>query len=247
MESSYVERFSESVDHGRIEHRVSSSRAFPRVSTTRHCQKVNKASLFFMADSEVVTQLGGFALGEVLTQLNLDEDTIDHAKRGLGVSTANFSRDSIYNGKFVDDNIDNYDPVTDLEAQVDRDMKNDKYSRPITKPLALVRGEEDEYDDDDDEQEEDRVQGGETQVKQEDQDDLNPDEEDTTYRAQSADIITPMPPMKQVNVAELFPSFQVGKTLDFTKLFLSRPRKRPKLAFAPVKCAFLLPQLEMEN
>ena len=110
-----------------------------------------------MADNEVIGQLGGFALGEVLSQLDLDNESIGAVKGRLGVGNAAFSRDSIYNGKFVDDVEETYDPVTDLEAQVDREMYSEKYRKAglkaVAAPAKLMRGEEDDFDDDEEEDE----------------------------------------------------------------------------------------------
>ena len=163
---------------------------------------------------EVVDQLGGFALGEVLSSLNIDADTIQNAKRGLGVQESAFSRDSIYNGKFVDDDEDSYDPVTDLEAQVDREMKDERFTKKNT--ATLLRGEEDDFDDDDDEEED-----AEAVIKQE--------EEPTPYRFQSLEPIAPLPPIRQVPVKHLFPTFEYNQVLTFTDLFTARPRKKPKI------------------
>lgn len=189
-----------------------------------------------MAD-DVIGQLGGFALGEVLSSLDLGLDVINNAKRGLGVSTTSaFSRDSIYAGKFVDDADDDdddengYDPATDLEAQVDREMYSEKYSRTGNAngkatagggTKSLLRGEEEDFDDDDDEEEDQPMS-----LKQED--------EEERYRGESADPI-PLPPMRQINVKELFPKFEYGQVLDFTDLFSARPRKKPRIDYEPVK------------
>lgn len=205
-----------------------------------------------MADKEVVGQLGGFALGEVLQSLNLDSSTIAAANSRLGVSNAAFTRDSIYNGKFVDD----VDEETDLEAQVDREMDKEKYLKKGMKVVAaapvLMRGEEDEYDEYDEEEE--GKGGAQVQVKDEPMEDdseglFGPrttmaedasgderEEGEERYRETSAVIIAPPPPLKTVDVKHLFPTFEYGKVLDFTDLFSQRPRRRQKKTFSTVKC-----------
>ena len=167
---------------------------------------------------DVVGQLGGYALGEVLSSLNLDTETIQQAKRGLGVQEdSSFSRDSIYNGKFVDEEEEPYDPVTDLEAQVDREMK-EEFTKTRNPAATLLRGEEDDFDDDDDDDDDDATPPA---IKQE--------EEPTPYRFQSLEPIAPLPPMRQVPVKDLFPTFEYNQVLTFTDLFTARPRKKPKI------------------
>ena len=43
------------------------------------------------------------------------------------------------------------------------------------------------------------------------------------------------PPSRQVDVKELFPSFEPGKTLAFTDLFAMRPRKKRRVVTEGVK------------
>jgi hypothetical protein len=198
-----------------------------------------------MAESDVIGQLGGFALGEVLTSLSLDRDSIGNVQGRLGVGNAAFSRDSIYNGKFVDDVDEAYDPVTDLEAQVDREMYSEKYHKAglkaVAAPAKLMRGEEDDFDEDD-EDEDEEMEDGTVKVKREQEEGDDPfgsGEEDgeERYREVSAEVIAAPPPMKKVDVKALFPDFDYGKILDFTNLFSTakRPSKRQKKSFQPVQ------------
>ena len=177
---------------------------------------------------DVVGQLGGYALGEVLSSLELDQETIQNAKRGLGVEAAAFSRDSIYNGKFVDEDEEPYDPVTDLEAQVDREMINEQFTQNHSTAATLLRGEEDDFDDDD---EDDHAA---PTIKQE--------EEPAKYRFESVEPIAPLPPIRQVPVKDLFPSFEYNQVLTFTDLFTARPRKKPKILHNQI--AFSLPSTD---
>lgn len=182
----------------------------------------------------------------MLSTLQLDQDTIAAAKGRLGVSTAAFSRDSIYAGKFVDDADEEGDEREDYEALVDSEMYNEKWSGAKSSVTAagarggtLLRGEEDDFDDDDD------GSGGggggdgdrAAMVKEEPVDDDlfggGPDED--RYTEMSVEPIAPPPPIQQVSVKDLFPEFEYGKVLDFTHLFATRPRKRRRKQFDGVK------------
>lgn len=202
-----------------------------------------------MADNEVIGQLGGFALGEVLSQLDLDNESIGAVKGRLGVGNAAFSRDSIYNGKFVDDVEETYDPVTDLEAQVDREMYSEKYRKAglkaVAAPAKLMRGEEDDFDDDEEEDEGEEGAVVKEEPMEQDDDLFGSGEDEEGYKEMSVEPIAPPPPMKEVSVKDLFPDFEYGKVLDFTDLFStsSRPRKRQKKTFPSVKRAFELTSL----
>lgn len=214
-------------------------------------------------DAEAAAQLGGLALGEVFKEMGLEgSDALGTVSSQLGVSTSSaaFSRDSIYNGKFVDEAPDDDDRAAfDLEAQVDREMYDEKYlgkgAQSVKKSGAgkLMRGEEDDFDDDDEEDEEmEDATGGPAQVKQEprDEDDLfgsDGDDEEEGQGAQqgaptgdhmSVEPLAPPPMMKQANVKDLFPDFDYGKTLDFTDLFSTRPRKKQKTKTESVKRTF---------
>lgn len=211
-------------------------------------------------DAEAAAQLGGLALGEVFKDLGLEgSDALGTVSSQLGVSTSSaaFSRDSIYNGKFVDEAPDDEGGAAfDLEAQVDRDMYDEKYlgrgAQSVKKSggAALMRGEEDDFDDDDDEDEEmEDATAGRAKVKQEprdEDDDLFGSGDDDDEAGQqgapagermSVEPLAPPPMMKQANVKDLFPDFDYGKTLDFTDLFGTRPRKKQKTKTEAVKRA----------
>jgi transcription initiation factor TFIID subunit 1 len=237
-------------------------------------------------DNEVLGQLGGFALGEVFKDLGIDTgDGINtvRGQLGLGKSSNALSRDAIYGGKFVDageddddDDDDDDEDKDDLEAQVDREMYDEKWQSTATssrttqlatgggQPQKLMRGEVDDFDDDDDEEEEDQGNGPNESrsanidtagqqipsqlgasstmtIKQEPTDDNyygnNVTFDQSTLDEANADrmSVDPVPapqPRRPVDVKELFPSFDYGKTLDFTELFSTsyRPRKRQKTA-----------------
>lgn len=221
-------------------------------------------------DGQVLGQLGGFALGEVFKDLGIDTgDGISSVQGQLGLSsTSAFSRDTIYGGKFVDaggDDDDDDDDIgsDDLEAEVDREMYDEKWEKQGSKAVAastgggqqqkLMRGEEDDFDEYDDEDEPSApaapAQGDATMtaVKEEPRDDLDTlfgfGNGQTEQSQQTQDVrmsiepIAPAAPVKQADVKELFPSFDYGKTLDFTELFSSsyRPRKRQKTEFVGAK------------
>lgn len=187
---------------------------------------------------DVIGQLGGFALDEVLSSLQLPAAGV---KDQLGVSNAAFSRESIYAGKFVDDD-DGDDEREDYEAIVDKEMYSEKWSAKPTGAAAgggakLLRGEEDDFDDDDEEEEGSGAAA--VKVKQEamDEDDLFGDGGEERYQETSVEPIAPPPPIQQVRVQDVFPDFEYGKVLDFTDLFATRPRKRRRQRYEGVKCA----------
>lgn len=238
-------------------------------------------------DSDAIGQLGGLALGEVLSQLDLDRDALSAVQNQLGLGGAAFSRDSIYNDRFEeDDKVD--DSRTDYESIITKEMESEKYQKQgkasVAKSGGLVRGEEDDFDEDDEDQDEDEdgavVGGGDevgmvvdsatqpVQVKREASEDYDEDDDDEdeggdglfgdgdddeaeaepvvlegepTEGATAAppspayEPIAAPPPMKQIDVNELFPRFSKGKTLDFTELFSTRPRKRVRKAELPLQ------------
>ncbi|KAI5476818.1 transcription initiation factor TFIID subunit 1 [Pseudohyphozyma bogoriensis] len=192
-----------------------------------------------MADADsVLNQLGGFALGEVLSSLALDEDTISGGLGQLGISsTSAFSRDSIYKGKFVDE-----EEGDDLEDEVDREMEDEMYRGKSAAGAGagtgagLVRGEEEDFDDDDEEE----ADGGATEIKVKEEpkdddeglfgDNASPEEERMDVEVDPS----AQEPPKTVDVKDLFPTFQYGKVLDFTDLFATRPRKKAKTEWEAV-------------
>lgn len=238
-------------------------------------------------DSDAIGQLGGLALGEVLSQLDLDRDALSAVQSQLGLGGAAFSRESIYNDKFEEDEKAN-DDRTDYEDIINKEMESEKYQKQgqasVAKSGALVRGEEDDFDDDeDDEEEEGRGQVGSgadggmvvepagpqpAQFKREASEDYDEDDDDDedggdglfgdgdddegeveavaiegqapedevpAARSPGYEPIAAPPPMKQTDVKELFPRFNKGKTLDFTELFSTRPRKRVKKVDNPLQ------------
>lgn len=235
-------------------------------------------------DNEVLGQLGGFALGEVFKDLGIDTgDGINtvRGQLGLGKSSNAFSRDTIYGGKFVDAADDDDDDGSDqdkddLEAEVDREMYDEKWQTKASsraqpargggQQQTLMRGEEDDFDDDDDNEDaggagQARVgqhasQPGDTAtvIKQEPGDDNMfgdvPFDQNSMANANldrmSIDPVPPPQPRRPVDVKELFPSFDYGKTLDFTELFSTtyRPRKRQKTAAEGSKGKQSGPQVE---
>lgn len=131
------------------------------------------------------------------------------------------------------------------------------------KGAALLRGEEDDFDEDYDEEEPaagDRDQpmpDAEPRVKEEPLDapdlyssaaptpvgDAQPvtpsqpaDKSESQFQPLSMQLenLAP-PPSRQVDVKELFPTFEPGKTLAFTDLFAMRPRKKRRVAGEGVK------------
>jgi len=196
-------------------------------------------------DEDVVGQLGGFALGEVLKDLDIDSSYISGGLSSLGLpsaSSAHLSKDSIYKGKFVDEDGEDEDAREDWEAEVDQELYDEKWAKGAAKAKAsnskgLMRGEEEDFDEDDEEEE----GGGEArvQVKEEPQDDgrglFGSDYDEDRGEAEQADVIPPPPPAKRANVKDLFPTFEPGKVLDFTDLFVARPRKKARREYQAVQ------------
>ncbi|GAA5977901.1 hypothetical protein JCM21900_003126, partial [Sporobolomyces salmonicolor] len=190
-------------------------------------------------DADIASTLSGFALGEVLSSLDLDASALSSVQSQLGIrSSAQLNRDSIYADRFADDDgalddEDLDDEREDYEAVIDREMREEgnKANRAAAaRPSgALLRGEEDDFDEDYDE--DDTVQGG---VKQEPTDDArdlfggSPSLPSVAVPIQVENLAPP--PTRKVDVKELFPGFEYGKTLEFTDLFAMRPRKKRRLA-----------------
>lgn len=117
---------------------------------------------------------------------------------------------------------------------------------------ALMRGEEDDFDEEYDEPDEDQpMADAEPRVKEEPVDHLGldgsaPPAESSLPSTQQEAAPAPAqlslqlenlapPPSRQVDVKELFPSFEPGKTLAFTDLFAMRPRKKRRVVSEGVK------------
>ncbi|GAA5883293.1 hypothetical protein JCM16303_007351, partial [Sporobolomyces ruberrimus] len=232
-------------------------------------------------DADIAT-LSGFALGEVLSSLDLDPSSLSsvQSQLGLGSSSNKISKSSIYNDKFaddddgdgLDDDEDLEDDREDYEAMIDREMREEmdkeakkrkkleKETGGKAKGKQLMRGEEDDFDEEDDEDEamKDDTTTTTTRVKDEPKDD---DDEDDLFGGSDSSSPPPAhqqpqsnvsqlptqdpiqvenlaaPPAKQVDVKDLFPSFEYGKTLEFTDLFAMRPRKKRRVAKEGVKLA----------
>ncbi|GAA6041854.1 hypothetical protein JCM8097_004508 [Rhodosporidiobolus ruineniae] len=212
-----------------------------------------------MDDFAAAQQLSGFALGDVLADLDLDASALGAVQSQLGIQRSNaFSRDSIYADRFADDDgaldgEDVEDDREDMEAIIDREMRQERFGGPKAGagPSAgggrLLRGEEDDFDDDEDYDE--PMTSAATPaaaVKQEPR-----DEDDDLFGSPSGQqrgVDLPMdyerlapPPKKEADVKELFPGFEYGAKLDFTDLFAMRPRKKRRIATDGVKLA--LPNL----
>ncbi|GAA6063459.1 hypothetical protein JCM10212_002542 [Sporobolomyces blumeae] len=240
-------------------------------------------------DADIASTLSGFALGEVLSSLDLDASALSSVQSQLGIrSTNKISKDSIYNDRFADDDdggdgLDDDDDLEDeredYEAMIDREMREEKHAGSKGsahavaqagkgKGKALLRGEEDDFDEDDDD--EDAAADGDgdvgmedattPRVKREPMDDEDYDRDLFGGREGPAgsDAAAPLqpgegqgevgkgplqvegiaaPPARKVDVKELFPSFEYGKTLEFTDLFGMRPRKKRRTANEAIKLA----------
>ncbi|GAA5988754.1 hypothetical protein JCM11641_006528 [Rhodosporidiobolus odoratus] len=209
-------------------------------------------------DADIASTLSGFALGEVFSSLDLDSSALGAVQSQLGIKGTNaFSRDSIYNDKFADDDQaldddDLNDDREDFEAMIDREMREEKFGgigAGSSKPAAvgggkLLRGEEDDFDEEYDEEDE-PMRDGAAAVKQEprdeDDDDLFGSPSPAPEAPQQDIVIEQPPPKKTVDVKDLFPSFEPGAKLDFTDLFAMPPRKKRRVAAEGVKLA--LPNL----
>lgn len=234
-------------------------------------------------DDVAALQLGGFALGETLADLNLDQDSLAAVQAQLGITGAAFSRDSIYNDKFEDDPVEEVlDTRTDYEDLVNQEIESERYltnaQQPARGRAALARGEEDDFDEDDDEEEQAAAAvpmavdpATAVQVKREPSEDYDEDEpaqpqsNETVQPSASAvtaaapedapmevgspsfEAIAAPPPLRQVPVKELFPRFDKGKTLDFTELFSTRPRKRTKKVYHPAQRESFPSQLRVSD
>lgn len=208
-----------------------------------------------MAENDVLGQLGGFALGEVLDSFDLDSSGLSAV--GLGANArVPLSRDSIYRGRFVDDpaarradaDADD-DDREDYEALVDREMHDEDDAAPSTSRGGLVRGEEDDFDEDYDEEELPKASTSQVfdelpPIKQEDElPMLLPPADDFTQPLEpfdeQQDEQQPRRKKQQIRrpptVQELFPAYESSKTLAFTELFTPHPRKRVKRTHESVK------------
>lgn len=213
-------------------------------------------------DADIAT-LSGFALGEVLSSLDLDASALSSVQSQLGLSATNkISKASIYADKFADDDLEDddlEDEREDYEAMIDREMREEqsgrgkkqaKASQSAAPSRQLLRGEEDDFDEDYDEDEPMQETPLQTQVKAEpaDEDDLfggsdsSPPPQTAAPQAQEEIQVESLaaPPAKKVDVKDLFPSFEYGKTLEFTDLFAMRPRKKRRMAREGVKRELLL-------
>ncbi|KAM0746937.1 hypothetical protein T439DRAFT_350223 [Meredithblackwellia eburnea MCA 4105] len=217
-------------------------------------------------DNDAISQLGGFALDEVLAELELDASSLGAVKGQLGLRDGGaFSRDSIYAGKFMDEADEAYDEdedgKEDYEGLVDREIYDEQYGAKASTSSGaqggrLMRGEEDDFDDEEEEEEEDAAGEGEgvggataskegVKVKAEpmDEDDLlggsagGATTETAQYRPPSVEPIAPPPPMRQVRVQDIFPEFEYGKILDFTEMFAARPHKKRRKQLEGAKFA----------
>ncbi|GAA5888299.1 hypothetical protein JCM5296_003279 [Sporobolomyces johnsonii] len=197
-------------------------------------------------DADIASTLSGFALGEVLSSLDLDASALSSVQSQLGIrSSAQLNRDSIYADRFADDDgalddEDLDDEREDYEAVIDREMREEgnKAHRAAAARAgaALLRGEEDDFDEDYDE--DDTMQGGVKQEPTDDAGDLfgrSPSPPPAAVPLQVENLAPP--PARKVDVKELFPGFEYGKTLEFTDLFAMRPRKKRRMAKAGVTLA----------
>ncbi|GAA5849102.1 hypothetical protein JCM5353_002538 [Sporobolomyces roseus] len=209
-------------------------------------------------DADIASTLSGFALGEVLSSLDLDASALSSVQSQLGIQASNkISKASIYADKFADDDLDDEDledDREDYEAMIDREMreemskgsKKQQKNASQAKGKQLLRGEEDDFDE---EYDEDETMGdSQPQVKAEPQDDDDDDDlfggSDGSPPARDMPAQDPMqvedlaaPPARTVDVKDLFPSFEYGKTLEFTDLFAMRPRKKRRVAKEGLKLA----------
>lgn len=214
---------------------------------------------------DIASTLSGFALGEVLSSLDLDTSALGALQSQLGIKRSNaLNRDSIYADRFADDDDagldddDLEDDREDFEAMIDREMREEKYGKAGAAAVGgaarqagqagaaggrLVRGEEDDFDEDYDEDgDADMATAAAPSVVKEE-----PTDGDELFGAASPGPSTAAggqaleverlaaPPAKKVEVRDLFPQFEPGKTLEFTELFGSRPRKKRRVITEGVK------------
>jgi len=213
---------------------------------------------------DIASTLSGFALGEVLSSLDLDTSALGALQSQLGIKRSNaINRDSIYADRFADDDgglddEDLDDDREDFEAMIDREMREEKYGKAGAAAVGgaakaggqaaagarLVRGEEDDFDEEYDEDEPmaaAATAAATPVVKEEPADDLFGAASPAAAGAAPARALEvedlAAPPAKQVDVRDLFPSFEPGKVLDFTELFGTRPRKKRRVITEGVKRA----------
>lgn len=135
-------------------------------------------------DSQLVSQLGGFALDNFLSEFTGDSSirtSVLHALTGESRSSAaagaagaaGFDASQIYSDRFADDDEDGDadglgDDEDDLEAEVDREINAENTngrppvlpSLPAVLPRTKMRGEDDDFDEDEDEDGQDAAQQG---------------------------------------------------------------------------------------
>jgi transcription initiation factor TFIID subunit 1 len=137
------------------------------------------------------------------------------------------------------------DDREDFEAMIDREMREEKYGKKGGASGSagaggrgrLLRGEDDDFDEDYDEDE--GTADERTRVKDEPMDDApfgSPSPAPAQHQPMEVEKLAP-PPAKKIDVKDLFPSFEHGKTLEFTELFAMRPRKKRRVATDGVKRA----------
>ncbi|KWU47600.1 Atypical/TAF1 protein kinase [Rhodotorula sp. JG-1b] len=208
------------------------------------------------------------ALGAVQSQLGIRGNA---ALNRDSIYADKFADDDDGAALLGDDAEDLDDEREDFEAMIDREMREERDGKAGTaaatataQPQAngraaasLMRGEEDDFDEDYDDEDE-PMAGSEPKVKEEPLDTIGLDGSATPAADQSLtqpfgstqtqthplslqlENLAP-PPSRQVDVKELFPSFEPGKTLAFTDLFAMRPRKKRRVVTEGVKLA--LPEL----
>lgn len=202
------------------------------------------------------------ALGAVQSQLGIRGNA---ALNRDSIYADKFADDDDGAALLDDDDDDLDDEREDFEAMIDREMREERDGKAGTaaatakaQPQAngraaasLMRGEEDDFDEDYDDEDE-PMAGSEPKVKEEPLDTVGLDGSATPAADQSLtqpsgstqtqtqplslqlENLAP-PPSRQVDVKELFPSFEPGKTLAFTDLFAMRPRKKRRVVTEGVK------------
>lgn len=189
-----------------------------------------------MSEDSAISQLGGLALGNLLSEYGLD----DQARQHLGInnnSNSGFDSNDIYNEKYMDDEdqfrgMQQDDQDQDDEEEEEQDQYGSRMGngmdRYLKQGMAAISNSN---------QSTSYPNGGGgggillpggIRIKQEDQDD---DEEEEDERMSQRSIHQEQ--QKPRTVEEVWQGFERGKTLDFVKLYwpesMARPLKKRKL------------------
>lgn len=191
-----------------------------------------------------INQLGGFALGNLLSDLGVEGgQPADMQRLGLGGGSAGFEQNQIYKEEYADDDDEELaryglgrgeDGASDAGrgGETDGRADMDRYYRQgmeqVGPSAGHVRGEVDDFDDEDN----DADAGGDAEELE-----MPRFKEEPWAHGPLEALRAESPPRRDVK--EIWPGFEHDAVLNFTELFASRPAKRRRLVNRPPKCKYL--------